>query len=257
VDTRRTLDGVPGIQSIESGARLLRGFSQAPAPLTLTALAAAAGMPTSKARRYLVSFVRSGLVEQDGRGRYSLGPLAVSLGLAALAQVDVIQRSERVMRELRDQLNETVVLAVWGDRSPVIVRREDSALPITLNIRLGSSLPLNTSATGLVFAAVRSDADHPTATDSLRRRLDQVRHDGFAEIDGEYMAGIYAIGAPVSRYDGSTEAVLTVVAHSASATAARRREIRRRLLEATEHLAVDAIGRPAVEATTPPETDIG
>ena len=69
-----------GIQSVEVGFALLQALIDAPGPLALKDLAAAAGMPAAKAHRYLVSYQRSGLVKQDAAtSRYDLGPMAFPL----------------------------------------------------------------------------------------------------------------------------------------------------------------------------------
>src|SRR5258706_93112 len=68
----------PGIQSVEVGGRLLRALIGSAGAMNLTPLAKAAKMPATKARRYLVSFIRLGLVAQDPQsGKYNLGPLAL------------------------------------------------------------------------------------------------------------------------------------------------------------------------------------
>jgi DNA-binding IclR family transcriptional regulator len=46
-----------------------------------------------------------------------------------------------------------VFLAIWGNHGPTIVRWEESSEPVTLNVRVGSVMPLVTSATGRAFAA--------------------------------------------------------------------------------------------------------
>ena len=61
-----------GIQSIEVGARLLRALAANGRSMMLRDLAQNAAMPAAKAHRYLVSFMRMGLVEQDANtGRYA------------------------------------------------------------------------------------------------------------------------------------------------------------------------------------------
>jgi len=54
-----------GIQSIEVGTRLLRALAAHGRAMMLRDVARHAGMPPAKAHRYLVSFMRMGLVEQD------------------------------------------------------------------------------------------------------------------------------------------------------------------------------------------------
>ena len=52
--------------------------------------------------------------------------------------------------ELRDEINETTALAVWGDNGPVIVRWERPRRPITVNVVTGTTLGVLSSAAGRV-----------------------------------------------------------------------------------------------------------
>src|ERR1700760_348482 len=53
-----------GVRSVEGAGRLLKPLAALQGPQTLSALAAAAGLPPAKAHRYLVSLIREGFVEQ-------------------------------------------------------------------------------------------------------------------------------------------------------------------------------------------------
>ena len=67
-----------GIQSIEVGFRLLSVLAATNRPMMLRDIAKGASMPAAKAHRYMVSFLRIGIVEQDaGSGRYDLGAYAL------------------------------------------------------------------------------------------------------------------------------------------------------------------------------------
>src|SRR3569833_2047209 len=107
----RKLNHQQGIQSIEVGARLLQALAGASRPQMLRDLAAAAQMPAAKAHRYLVSFARMGLVEQNtGTGLYDLGPFALDIGLAALARLEVVTAAGPALAELREETGQTVAL---------------------------------------------------------------------------------------------------------------------------------------------------
>src|SRR5260221_7086999 len=54
---------------------------------------------------------------------------------------------------LRDLVDEAVLLAVWGTHGPTIVRWVEGSRPVTVNVRVGSTMPLLSSATGQVFGA--------------------------------------------------------------------------------------------------------
>lgn len=143
-----------GIQSIEVGAPLLRALVQAKGALSLTALAATAGMSPGKAHKYLTSFIRCGLVTQsEAGGRYDLGTFALELGLAAMRRIDVIEMSQPALEDLRDRLGATVSMAIWANRGPTIVRWAETPHIMSMTIRIGTVMPLLTSSFGRVFAA--------------------------------------------------------------------------------------------------------
>lgn len=143
-----------GIQSIEIGTSLLRALAQAKGPLTLTALAKAAGMPPGKAHKYLTSFIRSGLAAQNAAGgRYDLGPFALELGFAAMRRLAIMDIAQATLDDLRDQLGTTTSMAVWANHGPTIVRWAETPHLMSLVIRIGTVMPLLTSAFGRIFAA--------------------------------------------------------------------------------------------------------
>ena len=120
-----------GINSLETGLRLARALGELGGAQALKDLAAAAGMPPAKAHRYLVSLIRGGLAEQEREsGRYRLGPLALELGMAALRNVDVLHLGGEVITDLRNEIDETVLLAIWGNMGPVVARWEESSRPV-------------------------------------------------------------------------------------------------------------------------------
>ena len=63
-----------GIQSIDTGIRLLEVLEHADGPLALKDLSSRADLDPSSAHRYLASFVRCGLVRQDSGSRYTCNP---------------------------------------------------------------------------------------------------------------------------------------------------------------------------------------
>jgi DNA-binding IclR family transcriptional regulator len=211
-----------GIQSVEVGFALLQVLSQAPGPLMLRDLAAAAGMSAAKAHRYLVSFQRLQLVVQDGSStRYDLGPAALKLGLASLSRLDAVKLARERIGGLMEQIGHTLALAVWGNHGPTVVHWEESPQAVTVNLRLGDVMPLLSSATGRCFAAWLSRdaitpllkeeiaraqkqgrADVPASLADARAMLDEVRRRGVARVVDTLLPGIVGFCAPVFDSDG-------------------------------------------------------
>lgn len=221
-----------GVQSVEVGASLLRALADADGPQSLGALARAAGMSSAKAHRYLVSYVQSGLAVQSERsGAYDLGPLAVRVGLAALERFDVVRLAGERLGSLRDEIDQTVMLSVWTDAGPTVARIELPGHPVTLAVRVGTTFPLLTSATGLIFLTYAPDlvpaaqlteelalaAASPPGTDApgdgsaVARLRAEIRAQGFAFVDQSFMIGICALAVPLFHSDGRLAAALTTI----------------------------------------------
>ncbi len=221
----------PGIGSVETAAAILGALAEGGGQMPLGALAEAAGMHRAKVHRYLISLTRTGLVAQPERnGAYNIGPLAVSIGLAGLRRIDPIRVAYEALPQLRDRVDETVFLAVWGDMGVTCVGLEESARPVTLNIRVGSVLPFLSTAAGQVFAAYMPSArvDHfdeqdrkrprhqPTAAVDLSRRqrdelLQEVRGRRLARVRGALFAGVNAMAAPIFDHKGDLSTVVGVM----------------------------------------------
>lgn len=223
------LEGKHGVQSLEIGMGILRAMVRGQRAMMLKDIAAAAGMPPSKAHRYLVSLIRAGLVEQDPlTSRYDLGPFALNIGLVAIDRIDRIRLGLNAIAELRDRINETTALGIWSERGPVIVRWERPRRPITVNVVTGAQLHLLNSAAGRVFAAwlpkarmaplIAEEIKTLKLPEKLRSKngveamLSRVRADGYAAIDDGYFAeGVEAVAAPVFNFKGEISMALVVV----------------------------------------------
>ncbi|MEO8409586.1 MAG: IclR family transcriptional regulator [Propionivibrio sp.] len=220
-----------GIQSIEVGTRLLRALAAHGRAMMLRDLAKNAGMPAAKAHRYLVSYMRMGLVEQDANtGRYDLGGFALELGLASLARLDPVRLAAPILDDLCERIGETVALAMWGNHGATCVRWIEAGGPITVTLRTGVVLPLTASATGLAFAAfyrssylkkgldielraaaAASNTSLAAVTRELGVRLDEIRQHGLARASGSLTPGINGFSAPVFDHSGHMVAAITAL----------------------------------------------
>ncbi|MGH7033675.1 MAG: IclR family transcriptional regulator [Stellaceae bacterium] len=202
----------PGIQSVEIASRILAAMAQAAQPLQLKDMARRCDMPAAKVHRYLVSLTRTSMVVQDSAdGRYSIGPAAIALGLAGLHSLDAVRIASASLAELRDESGETAVLTIWSDAGPVIIRIEDSARPVFMNVRVGSTLPVLRSAVGRIFAAYlpQGEAGPLIAKEQRRSRsaggkelprdaiLAATRRHGVAAVEGDLVPGVTALAAPI------------------------------------------------------------
>jgi DNA-binding IclR family transcriptional regulator len=228
---RTTNSTQAGIETIETGMRFLTMLADLHHPQMLKTIAAATGMPPSKAHRYLVSFIRAGFVDRDPEtGRYRLGPSAMQLGLSALANVDAVYLATHAIVELRDKLGHTTCLAVWGSHGPTALRFEEARRAVTVNARPGTVLPLLTSSSGQVFAAfmsetkishilreelrankARLDRQAPTTLNQAMALIEGVRKHGLGRVMNDMMPGVSALAAPVFNHRGDVVVALAAM----------------------------------------------
>ncbi len=143
-----------GVQSVRIAAKILKALAFESGALPLKDLASATGLARAKAHRYLTSLRNAGLVSQNlDTGHYQIGPEAVAIGLAGLRCISPVAEVCNALPALRDLINQTVTVAVWSESGPVVVAMQESDHWITMNIRIGSRLPILTTAIGRTFLA--------------------------------------------------------------------------------------------------------
>jgi DNA-binding IclR family transcriptional regulator len=218
-----------GVQSVEIAALVLKALATEGGALPLKRLAAVTEMPRAKVHRYLVSLKRAGLVAQDAAsGHYRIGAAAITIGLAGLQSLNPVRTIVEALPVLRDRIDETVTCAIWSDNGPVLIAMEESSHVVTMNVRVGSVLPLLTSAIGNVFAAYLPDAVTRKLIESERQRgrdampspaeftaaLEDIRNRQIARVQNALLPGVNAFAAPVFDHQGKIQAALCVVGRS-------------------------------------------
>ncbi|RDK10591.1 IclR family transcriptional regulator [Cupriavidus lacunae] len=229
-DAPRTRERRQRVQSAVTGMAVLKGLARLGGRASLTALAAHIDESPAKVHRYLVSLMEEGFVAQEvGTQQYHLGFEALQIGMAAMRQADPIRLAEASLVRLREALEVTCFVAVMGNKGPTIMRFEEPGLPVTVNVRAGSVMPLLWSATGRVFlglldekrvhaqAAEELAAASPArlasldASDPIGTLRRTVQANDCAWVRDTNLTGISAVAAPVRDYTGRVCAVLTAL----------------------------------------------
>ncbi|WP_415844738.1 IclR family transcriptional regulator [Stutzerimonas zhaodongensis] len=232
------------VQAAEVGTDILTALAELAPATSLSRLADHVGMPASKVHRYLQALMASGYAEQDPTtNHYGLGRAALFVGLAALGRLDVVKLATPHLAQLRDELNETCFLAVWGNRGPAVVHVEQAVRAVTLVTQVGSVLPLLGSSTGLVFNAFMPNAETaqlrdeelklPSApsSDALLATMSELQRTHIQAVHSLLMAGVNALSAPLFTGGQKLVGVITIVGAEPGFLADANGEAARRLLE--------------------------
>lgn len=224
------------VQSVEVGGRLLLTLAENREPMSLKDLAQHAGLPSSRAHPYLVSYSRLGLVQQHpSTGRYALGPAALQLGLTALHQLDPAREARPVAEALAAETGQAVAVTVWGNLGSTVIRMIDAKQPLHVAMKIGTVMSTFGTATGRSFAAVLhseviaraldgvpvgDQQVHPRQVEDLEAQItsaqDEYTRHGCTRAVGKPMPGVNAFSAPVFDHEGQPVLVLTLLGHQDS-----------------------------------------
>lgn len=200
--------GTAPLSSAQKGLALLDRMASFPTSVGVSELARAMGWSRGTVHKWMVTLVSAGWVEQDGQGLYRLSLLPVRIANGALRQSSIDQRVFPFVEDLARHCSETVSLAIVDGDSALIIYRVESPQILSVNIRLGSRMPMATSASGVVLAAFSPDTTLARlGADGVelpaQERIDAARRDGIARSVDDLEVGMCAVAVPVLSADGS------------------------------------------------------
>jgi DNA-binding IclR family transcriptional regulator len=219
-----------GVQSVVVAAGVLKALATLGGAATLKELADELGMARAKVHRYLGSLRAGGLVAQNAEtGRYHIGSAAVTVGLVGLSRVSPVRQLQDLLPRVRDRINATVTAAIWGERGPTIIGMEESDHLVTMNLRVGSVLPVLSTAIGRLFLAYLAPTqtarfaaaeragplgDAALPEQELLDLLENIRSRRLSQVRGVLIPGVDAIAAPVFDHREHMVAAICAVGHS-------------------------------------------
>lgn len=211
-----TIKSQSGVQSLEIGLSVLDVLIDHNEPMMLKDIAQVMQMHPAKCHRYLVSLIRKDYARKLDDGRYGLGNRVnnlAALGHSGFSQNNILERLTHIANEIKDTLNCGVQIAKWFSEGPIIIQSVEPDSPISIITRIGSRMPLTTSATGQLFASYQPDAviqplvtaewqtdDEAVMTEkwhNFSQLQAKIRTQGYATVTGDMLIGINAITIPV------------------------------------------------------------
>jgi IclR family acetate operon transcriptional repressor len=201
------------VQSLDRGLALLQLVSGR-SGMTLSEVAAAAGMPASSAYRLLTTLARRNLVEFDAPTQaWHVGVEAFRIGSSFLGRRKLAERGRDAMQALVDALGETANLAVADEEAVVFVSQVETHAAIRAFFRPGTRAPFHASGVGKAILAhlppdrvagiirraglPRFTARTILSTAHLAEELGRIRAQGFAVDDEERNDGMRCVAAPI------------------------------------------------------------
>lgn len=177
------------IAAIERGMNVLRVFGQAATPLGVSEVARAAGLTQPTAWRVCYTLQKLGYLTADRLGQLRPGLPLLALGHAALASDDVRDISAPLLEELAARHQSVTGIAVRdGDAMLYVDRHQAAGAVLTMNLRVGSRVPMLTSAMGWAYLAALPPAEQARTIAGLRKRQPKVPAAALRQLDEQLHA---------------------------------------------------------------------
>jgi IclR family pca regulon transcriptional regulator len=221
-------------QSLERGLAILSSFDAHRSLIGVSELSRGLDLSRSTAHRYVTTLAKLGYLQQDpDTKRYRLGPKVLDLGFSALNSMDLLEISAPHLRQLSDETQHTVNLAILDGTEVVYIERCRTTRPgqqeIDLNLHVGARLPAYCTAMGKAILAFVPEERLETIIERIdfaprgpntitdakafRKELAKIRESGISVNDEELAYGLRSIGAPIHTYSGEVTAALNLAIH--------------------------------------------
>lgn len=206
---------------------IIEEVARAGVPVAPAALVDALGLPKPTVHRLLATAEEEGYLQRDVDGR-SYGPGRRLRRLAGNTLSAQRVRTERlmIMKALAEEVGETCNLAAPDRSGMVYLDRVETHWPFRIQFPVGTQVPFHCTASGKMYlSSLRSDKlNRITAWLDLERHTDrtitekdhlvaditQIRQQGFATDNEEFMRGMAAIAVPIQDTAGRLLSTLSI-----------------------------------------------
>ncbi len=171
-------------------------------------------------------YARGYLLRDEDNKRFSLSRKLLSLGYAAITEKNILEQSLDVMRDIRNEINLSVIIGSLVDHQGVVLGEATGGFPFKLSIDPGTRFELYCSAPGKIFMAhasrkelhtlldnqsfVRHTPRTITSRQTMMLELQNVRKNGYAIDDSEQFASVKCVSAPIYDSNNSVVAALWI-----------------------------------------------
>ncbi|MET1075003.1 MAG: IclR family transcriptional regulator C-terminal domain-containing protein [Umezawaea sp.] len=229
-ELRTTKDelGMEFLETLARGVAVLKAFRFAPGGLTISAAAAASGLPRATARRALLVLREAGYAASDGR-LFALRPAVLDLGYSRLSSLTLADIAQPHLADLAASVGESVSMAVLDGDQVRYVARVATTRIMRIDIAIGTRFPAHATSMGRVLLAGLPVAERTALLDAADRTpstgralvttadllavVDGVEHAGWALVDQELQDGLRSLAVGVRDRSGAVVAAVNTALH--------------------------------------------
>jgi IclR family KDG regulon transcriptional repressor len=230
------------MRTVERSLDILEVVQNYKEGIGLAELAEKTGLNESTVRRFCSTLVkRKYLYQKSKRGDYFLGFKLLTFNLISNFAFIIKELARPFLNKLCDDIEESVVLTIMDGGKPF---KLDNVMPrhvVQAAAPLGGEYPLYCTSSGKIHLAYMDDKiidttiglqelkahTENTITDKqkLKQEIADIRRDGVAFDDEEYITGVKSAAAPIRSENGAVVAAVSFVGLSIRVSSVKMRQL--------------------------------
>ena len=153
------------IPSIDRAFEIIGYLANKPKGCGITEIAEQFDYPKNSVFRILKTLAFKGYVLEIDR-QYQLSAKFLAIGYSAVGEAHMVEKAMDAMRDLRDEVNETVLLGTLVGARGVILEQVLSTQPLKVMVDPGHNFALHTAAPAKAILAFMNEKDRSKIIDS-------------------------------------------------------------------------------------------
>jgi len=217
------------VPNLERGLLVIELLATKKSGLTLSEITESLSLTKTTAFRVVSTLIfKNYLQKNETTKKITLSRKMLTLGISSMNEQSIVEMSIDVMRALRDELKESVMLGVLLGTKGSILEQVASSYPVKLFVEQGTQFSLHSSVGGKsILAFLPTDETNDilkkitltkytkntiTSKKEYKLQLEEIKKVGYAIDNGEDIQGIHCIGAPIFNEYGRPVAALWITA---------------------------------------------
>jgi len=221
-----------GAPSVKKAFAILNAIASSRQGLGVSELAKKLKMAKSTVHGMTSALEELGAVMRHPRTKkYKLGFTLLEIGRSAYSQIDLKTAARPVTEDLMEKTRTSIFLGILNWDHVTILDIVEARQDLNITAPVGSNIPLFAGAVGKVFLATmeqaqaskilsskvlpRFTANSIVDAEQYQKELKQVREQGYAVDDEEYIMGVRAVASPIKGL-GQLQSAIWAVGFKAS-----------------------------------------